>query len=70
MSSPPWIPEEPKGVVVKKKTEKNIGGARNTALAKANGSTTSQKITGSGPVPHQAVEEALRNQARDIETRH
>ena len=58
---PTWILEEPKGVVGKKRIENNTGGASNTALEKASWYATSQKTTVSGPVPHQAVEEALSN---------
>ena len=50
-------------------TEKNIGGSSNTALAKASGSTTRQKITGSGPVTHQEVKESPRHQEKETETR-
>ena len=42
--------------------ENNIGDVSNTALAKANKSTTIQEITVSGAVPHQAAGEALRHQ--------
>ena len=48
--------------------ENNTGGARNTALENSSGSATSQKTTVSGPAPHQAIEEALNHQARDIVT--
>ena len=57
--------EEPKGYRKKIRMERNIGGARNTALAKANGSTTSLNITGSGPAHHQPSEESLRHKLRD-----
>ena len=36
--------------------ERDIDGAGNIALEKANGSATSQKITRNGPVHHQAVD--------------
>ena len=45
--------------------ENNIGVARNTALEKANGYATRHNIAGSGPVPHQAVEEVLSHQLKD-----
>ena len=47
----------------------NIGGARNTALAKVSGSTTSQNITESVSAPHQVIEESPSNQAREISPR-
>ena len=53
----------------KPRTKNNIGGTSNTALVKANGSTTRQNITGSVPVPHQSVDEALIQQARGTATR-
>ena len=47
----------------------NIGGVSNTALAKASGSATSQKITGIGPVTHKSAEELISHQARKTATR-
>ena len=52
-----------------KRMENNTVGARNTTMAKDNGSTTIQKTTGSGPVPHQLVEEVLKHQVRETATR-
>ena len=52
--------EDPKyGVGNKTKDRNNIGGVRNTAMAKASGSVTSQKTMGSGTEPHQIAEEEL-----------
>ena len=53
----------------KTRMEKNNGGARNTALAKASGYITIQKTTGSGPAPHQAAEEELSHFSRGEATR-
>ena len=44
---------------------KNIGGARNTALGKANGYATSQKIMEIRAWDHQEREEKPINQARE-----
>ena len=63
MDLPPWILEEPK-CGVKKRTENNTGGARNTALANSSGYYTNQNTMGSGLAPHQATEESLIHQAR------
>ena len=65
---PPWILEEPKYGVVKKKMENNIGSSRNTEMAKVSKSATSQKITERGPTPRQAAEEALSHQIRETAT--
>ena len=65
---PPWILEEPKYGVVKKKMENNIVSSRNTEMAKVSKSATSQKITERGPTPRQAAEEALSHQIRETAT--
>ena len=49
-------------------TERNIGGARNTAPERANGFSTSHNITGSGPEHNKSAEEALRHQEREKST--
>ena len=68
-TSHPGFWKSQKGECKKKpRMENNIGGERNTALAKSSGFSTSQKITGSKPVPHWAVEEELSHQARDTAT--
>ena len=51
---PPWILEEPKlEWEIKPSMERNISSVRNNAMAKTSGYATGQKITGSGPLPHQ-----------------
>ena len=66
----PWMLEDPNVEwETKIRTENNTSGASNNALAKASGSTTSQKTTGSWPAPHQEAEEALSHQARETATR-
>ena len=56
------------GWEIKPRAENNIGGASNTTLSKDSGSTTIKNTTGSETAPRQKPEEALSNQAREIET--
>ena len=53
---------------IKSRTEDNVGGSSNNALAMSSGSVTNQKTRVIGPAPNQTAEEALSHQGRETAT--